>query len=106
MSSEYPFKTHVNVLSTSTIRASVLDDEIKVCICLSSFFYFLFFPRVRIGSQGTFRMSGIFRILMSMVFNWDNSSFDSSGWLLAGSQIIGVLVHLRGDCSELAECIG
>ena len=76
MSSEYPFK----------------------CICLSSFFHFLFILRVRIGSQGAFRMEsqgvfrmesqgalrmvsqGIFRMFLSVGLNWGDSSFNSSGW--------------------------
>ena len=76
VSSEYPFK----------------------CICLSSFFYFLCILRVRIGSQGAFRMEsqgvfrmesqgafrmvsqGIFRMFLSVGLNWGDSSFNSSGW--------------------------
>ena len=72
VSSEYPFKTHVNVLMM----------RLK-CTYVFVFFLFSFiFPfivRVRIGSQGAFRMEsqgafrmvsqGVFRMLLSVEFN-------------------------------------
>ena len=79
MSAEYPFKTHAAEAcplaseGVASVELASLTMRLKyVYVCLLSFIFFLFSgyeSGLRVHSEWPFVYQGIFRILMSTVFN-------------------------------------